>query len=211
MSGDRDREIMHFTHVNNLPDIVHGVGLLADTELRRLGRQVVDCADRDIKARRRARAVDVPPYGVVGDYVPFYFAPRSPMLYVISRGSVLSYSEGQAPLVYLVTSISHIAEAGLQWVGSDGNCAAEFTEFYTDRSELEEAVDWLLMRATYWNNTAEDGDRMRRRAAELLVHRKVTWKCIRRVVTRSELIAAQVREMTRDNPIPVTVRPDWYY
>jgi len=48
--------------------------------------------------------VPLAPYGCVADYVPFYFAPRSPMLYKLHKGGVPNYTGGQDPLVYLVSS-----------------------------------------------------------------------------------------------------------
>ena len=40
------------------------------------------------------------------DYVPFHFSARSPMMYRISCWNLPEYSDGQRPLVYLVTSIA---------------------------------------------------------------------------------------------------------
>ncbi len=109
--------------------------------------------------------VHVSPHGYVGDYVPFYFAPRSPMMYKIWRGSVPTYTQGQETLIYFWTSLSKVDQANLPWVGSDGNCAASLTAHTNDWIELEQLVDWGLMRERYWFNTQEDGDRMRIDAA----------------------------------------------
>lgn len=91
--------IMHFTHIANLSSIMKLGGLLADSEMCNLGGPVKDCADADIKSRRQDIPITVPPHGRVADYVPFYYAPRSPMLYRISRGGVATYPDGQDPLV----------------------------------------------------------------------------------------------------------------
>ena len=64
----------------------------------------VEAADLDIKAARKSVQVPLAPYGCVADYVPFYFAPRSPMLYKLHKGGVPNYTGGQDPLVYLVSS-----------------------------------------------------------------------------------------------------------
>jgi len=39
----------------------------------------------------------------VGQYVPFYFCPRSIMLYILHRGNHpdLDYREGQGPILHL--------------------------------------------------------------------------------------------------------------
>src|SRR5207244_2315560 len=56
-----------------------------------------------IKQRRLALPVDCHSGDHVGDYVPFYFCPRSIMLYVIYRANhpELTYREGQEPIVHL--------------------------------------------------------------------------------------------------------------
>lgn len=154
--------------------------------------------------------VRVSPGGVVGDYVPFYFAPRSPMLYKIWRGGVATYQDGQEPLVYLVSSLRMVDQHGLPWVGSDGNFASPITEHVKEWARLEEVVDWPLMRQTYWNDTAEDGDRMRRRMAELLVHKSFPLECIEYIVVKSQSIADVARKHVSDK-IPVQVRNSWYY
>lgn len=67
--------------------------------------------------------VRVRPGGVVADYVPFYFAPRSPMLYAIHMGNVAEYNDGIDPLVYIVTSVERLLALGLAVVTTDRNAA----------------------------------------------------------------------------------------
>ncbi|MFI5955707.1 DUF4433 domain-containing protein [Cryptosporangium sp. NPDC051539] len=210
MGTGLDRRIMHFTHVKNLRGVVE-FGLQADNQVIADGRAVVQCADQGIKASRRDIPITVTPGGVVADYVPFYFAQRSPMMYVISRGSVAGYTEGLDPLIYLVTTIRAVEEAGLQWVGSDGNCAASLTSHFNNIDELEAAVDWPLMKTRIWKNVQDDGDRMRRRAAELLVHGTVPFSCIQGIVTRNENLANQIRTFLGSSTPIVKAIPDWYY
>jgi hypothetical protein len=156
--------------------------------------------------------VPVGPGGAPADYVAFYFAPRSPMLYVIDRGGVPEYQEGQRPLVYLVTDIETIVRMGLGYVFSDGNCASIFTEYFHNLDRLD-MVDWALMSAKMWNNTPSDGDRMRRRAAEFLVHKEVPWSAFMGAATMDEDMARQVRAalVGAGSHLPVRVRRDWYY
>jgi hypothetical protein len=79
----RERWILHFTHIDNLPAIVADGRLSCDVRAR-LGRTVVEVGDADIKDVRRRRPVPCRPGGRVGDYVPFYFGPRSPMMFRIA-------------------------------------------------------------------------------------------------------------------------------
>jgi len=73
--------ILHFAHGRNLPTVLAA----GELQCHRSAATVVDVADVSIKARRTTIAVGCGPGGVVGDYVPFYFAPRSPMLFRLHR------------------------------------------------------------------------------------------------------------------------------
>jgi hypothetical protein len=186
--------------------------LLSDTHVSSEGRLRVEVGDRNVKVRRRSMVVPVGPGRAPADYVPFYFAPRSPMLYVIDRGRVSEYQDGQSPLVYLVTDIETIVRMKLPHVFSDGNCASAFTEYF-DRLDRLDMVDWPLMGERIWKNTPTDGDRMRRRAAEFLVHKEVPWSAFIGAATIDEDMARQVRAalVRAGSHLPVRVRRDWYY
>jgi hypothetical protein len=69
------------------------------------------------------------------------------------------------------------------------------------------------MSERYWNNTPADGDRMRRRAVEFLVHKEVPWSAFIGVATIDEDVARQVRAVLirAGSHLPVRVRRDWYY
>ncbi|WP_431882205.1 type II toxin-antitoxin system toxin DNA ADP-ribosyl transferase DarT [Micromonospora gifhornensis] len=167
--------IKHFTHIDNLPAILAAGRLFADNAVG--GRLAMNVGATDIKASRRERIVTCRPGGVVADYVPFYFAERSPMMYRIAcehrDGKAGCYPDGDDPLVYLVSSVERVHEAGLSWVASDGNCAHHLSNFCRSLNELEEFVDWPLMRERIWRNLPEDADRVRRRMVEFLVHREL--------------------------------------
>ncbi len=75
----------------------------SDMRDRQTTRTVTDVGNQGIKARRSRRAVPVGPGGVVADYAPFYFAPRSPMMFAIEHGNVPTYSSGCDELIYLVS------------------------------------------------------------------------------------------------------------
>jgi ssDNA thymidine ADP-ribosyltransferase, DarT len=205
--------VMHFTHLKNLPGILAAGGLSADNKVERGSALLVEAADLDIKDSRRTIQVARPPYGCVADYVPFYFAPRSPMLYKLAKGSVPTYTDGQDPLIYLVSTVENIAATGQHWLFSDGNCASAVTEIFDDLSVLDTVVDWQIMDDPIWKNTADDPDRMRRRMAEFLVHEHVPLTCISGVAARNEAIRRQVADMLAAHSVqlPAWVRAGWYF
>jgi hypothetical protein len=53
---------------------------------------------------------------MVCEYVPFYFAPRSPMMYTIMMGSVEGVSTDLSRLIYFVSSTEAVYGAGLPCV-----------------------------------------------------------------------------------------------
>jgi hypothetical protein len=205
--------IMHFTHVKNLPGILAEGCLQADNLVARGSRLVVEAADLSIKASRRQIPISLSPGGCVADYVPCYFAPRSPMLFKISKGTVPGYTDGQDPLVYLVSTVETVARAGLRWLFSDGNCAAGVTQVFSDLSLLDSVVDWRVMRAQIWKNTADDPDRMRRRMAEFLVHERLPVSCLLGALVRTPGMKAGVEAVLAKHGVPlqVALRPSWYY
>lgn len=148
----------------------------------------------------------------MGDYVPFYFAPRSPMLYAIDRGAVAGYQGGQAPIIYLCSTVEAVVEKGLEWVFTEGHAEMAYTDFFNDVADLDK-VDWKLMREKYWNDTDEDGDRKRRRQAEFLVRTFFPWNLFSYVGVSDHAIlekaAAIIKEAAHQPKLGI--QAGWYY
>lgn len=205
--------ITHFTHIDNLSGVLAGGCLEADNLVDRSSALQVEAADLEIKGIRRSMHVPLAPHGCVADYVPFYFAPRSPMLYKLHKGGVPNYTGGQDPLVYLVSSAEAIAAAGVAFVFSDGNCAATVTNFDSDLAHIESVVDWEVMQAEMWANTADDPDRRRRRMAEFLVYQRVPIECLSGIAVRRDMMKARVEKLlaSAGTDLPVSTKVDWYF
>lgn len=204
--------LVHFTHVDHLATVIDH-GLVADTVARTNGLIEVEVGHQGIKEQRRRRAVPIGPGGVVADYVPFYFAPRSPMMFAIDRGTVPTYQDGCDSLIYLVSSVERLVELGTSAVFTDRNAALALATFDDDPTGLDTAIDWDLMAATYWNNTQQDPDRRERRMAEYLVHEKVPWEAFLGVVARTAdcANAARATLASLSPTTQVAVRPTWYF
>ena len=130
-------KIYHITHLRNLPQIVEAGALWSDARRMKLG---VDCeivGMSNIK-RRRLEELEVHchPGTKVGQYVPFYFCPRSIMLYILHMGNhpELNYHDGQRPIVHLQCDMMETikwAEAnGVRWAFSDRNAGGYLANFY---------------------------------------------------------------------------------
>lgn len=212
MTAPTPIELYHFTHFEHLPTIVQD-GLHGDSLIQVSGSLIREAGDPAIKARRRLAPVGAGPRGVVANYVPFYFAPRSPMLFVIHRGSVPSYQGSQRDLVYLCTTVEIVQDHGVTVVLTDRNAAAAYTEFSDDPATWDDLVDWPLMGARMWNNTLDDPDRMQRRMAECLAHPAVPWSAVTEVGVIDRPMEKKVQSIlgAAGANTPVAVKPDWYY
>ena len=206
--------LFHITHVEHLASIARE-GLHCDAHAHQAGRLKVEIGNVGIKSDRHRRGVPVPPGGRVSDYVPFYFATRSPMLYSIHRGNVATYSGGQDGIVYLCTTLDEVERRGLRWVATDRNAALSTATHTNERADLDVLVDWPLMGTRIWRNTPADPERRARRQAELLIHRRLPWEAVMFIGTRTAEDLARVHRAldtveTAHRP-RTDVRGGWYF
>jgi ssDNA thymidine ADP-ribosyltransferase, DarT len=203
------------TRIERLPSVVEH-GLLPDNVCRQQQIAGVEIGYDHIKRRRAERVVPCGAGGTLADYVPFYFAPRSPMLYAITRGLVSAEAARTDQIVYLVSSIQSLRGAGLTVVASNRHAEMDYAEMSDLDGDLDHDgfVDWPLMTARYWNNTPDDPDRKERRQAECLVHPYVPWQAIEGVATKTEQARSQVELVlgtVAAQPARVAVRAEWYF
>lgn len=206
----RPTPIYHITDLSNLSAILDAGGLQCCNVMRGAGQSYTSIAYDSIQDRRSRTIVPCGPRGTLHDYVPFYFAPRSPMLYTIWRGNVPGAS--QSKVVYLVTTIERVMDGGLGFAFTYGHGIMRMSEFYDDIEHLGN-VDRPLMNATMWKDTDDDPDRRRRRQAEFLVHSTCPWELIDEVVAINRHVRQEVETLIRDagHSTVVRVNSDWYY
>lgn len=205
--------LYHITPISNLAAILQCGKLLAKSRLQQSQSQYTSIAYEHIQERRADKIVPCSPGGVLRDYIPFYFAPRSPMLYAIHSGYVKGYLQDQESILHLLTTAEDVSSMALRFAFTDGHAVIRYTSFYDDLTELEEAIDWEIMKEAYWNDTLEDGDRKRRRQAEFLVYQELPWHLIRAICVINQDIADQVQSVLNHygQSTPVRLRPKWYY
>jgi len=212
-AGGHMTPIYHITHISNLTSILKADGLWCDSRRREQGFPIVGIAYQNIKDRRAKRAVSVAARGTLADYVPFYFAPRSPMLYAIHTGAVEGYKGGQAAVLHLVSTVKTASGTGRPWCFTDGHADMAITDFCDDLDKLAKFIDFHIMQDRYWTDTPDQPDRRRRRQAEFLVHECFPWKFVTEIGVHDPDIAAQVAKiLSPEKHQPrISVRPEWYY
>ncbi|RUU64533.1 DUF4433 domain-containing protein [Mesorhizobium sp. M2C.T.Ca.TU.009.01.2.1] len=111
----------------------------------------------------------------VGDFVPFYFCPRSVMLYVIHKANnpELAYKGGQGPIVHLQCDLNKVIaaldKAKRSWAFSGSNAGAVYSSFWNDPSKLSQ-LDWSHIGAKSW----QEPEVRDAKQAEFLVYKKIS-------------------------------------
>ena len=103
MAVPANPKIYHIVHVDRLASIVNDEYIWCDAEVIRRGSAGTNIGFSKLKTRRLARSLDSIPGLTGGSCVPFYFCPRSPMLFIYERKNhpELTYFGGQEPIIHL--------------------------------------------------------------------------------------------------------------
>ena len=135
--GSRSRETLSFITSRTfeiLPSILKDGGLHSDAVIAERDPRLIGYSE--IK-KRRLNEIHVPCCGFhyVGDFVPFYFCPRSPMLFTVNKGNTGHPPGCQRSILHLVSTVADGLATGKPWAISSGNAGAYHTTFESrDRS-----------------------------------------------------------------------------
>jgi ssDNA thymidine ADP-ribosyltransferase, DarT len=205
-------KIYHITHVDNLPGIIADGWLVSDALRISTAKSNTNIGMASIKATRLAKSVPCHPGTFVGDYVPFYFCPRSVMLYVLHMGNNpgLTYTGGQGAIVHLEADVGEVIKAATKsrWAFTLGNASARYAIFHADKADLK-LINWPAVAADDWRDALVQNGKQ----AEFLVHNRFPWRLVARIGVNSAAIKAKVEaalQSAKKQP-PVTVEPTWYY
>lgn len=206
--------LYHITHVDNLPAILAEGGLRSDAAMVAAGGPVASIGMGGIKQRRLGLPVKCHPGDLVGGYVPFYFCPRSIMLFLLhcANHPELAYRGGQGPILHLEADLREAvawAEAqGRRWAFSLSNAGAVYTEFRNRLDQLDE-VDWAAVAAADFR----DAQIKEGKQAEFLVQDFFPWHLVRRIGVIDAGVYGQVLHAVSGaaHRPAVEVRREWYF
>ena len=206
--------IYHIVHFDRLAQIIRDGFLYSDEYVMKSTLPGTVIGYNHIKQRRLVKPV-VPGGDLkVGGCVPFYYCPRSVMLYVIWKRnhSELMYRGGQDPILHLVFDPFTVAEWAkskeLRYYVTDVTAASEYFDAREDIDAIWD-LDWNAIQATQWQEVTA------RKQAEFLVEREVPISLACGIGVCREEYRLGVEQMLKMhglyNAIPVNVRRDWYY
>jgi len=197
--------IYHITDVKNLPGILAEGGLLSDVAMAQKNPTVIGYTH--IK-ERRMKQIRVPCCGArfVGEFVPFYFCPRSPMLFTINKGNTGHPPGCQTTIVHLVSSVQAGINLGRGWAVSDGNADAFHTWFGSNLDAIK-TLDWPAIRATDWRNKTHQ------KSAEFLVADFFPWSALQAIGCYNNTVAKQIEHLleSQQHRPAVKIERAWYY
>lgn len=200
-------------HVDRLSSIVADGCLWCDAEVLRRGAGGTTIGMSNIKQRRLTELTLSSHPGLhVGDCVPFYFCPRSVMLYLLYQGNhpELGYRDGQDLIVHLEVDLNKVVawanKQDRRWAFTLSNAGSRFFEDRNDLAHLTE-IDWTAVQARDWRQCKEG------KQAEFLLEYSFPWHLVDRIGVYSRTIYQRVANAMPANGHrpPVAIRADWYY
>jgi hypothetical protein len=201
--------IFHVTHLSNVPWILVN-GLHSRTSAFR-DPGYVEIGNPDLAEKRCRRPVPVPPGGMLSDYVPFCFAPPSPLIRHIKTGRNGIARRPISETVILVSSLPSLAGAGVRFVFTDHHPSLMTAAFYTLLTDLPR-LDWALWQVPDVQRDLRDPDRLARHAAEALAFGHVPVTALRGVACYGDDEQRRLEEMPERTAAPLDVwrRPEWF-
>jgi hypothetical protein len=204
-------KIYHIVHVDKLASIAAGGCLWSDVQLENWTVPGTVIGMNHIKARRKAKPLPSYPDLCVGGCVPFYFCPRSVMLYMMSvKSEQLAYKGGQTAIVHLVADLqATVAWANAnakRWVFTLSNAGSYYFEDRADLAHLGD-INWDAVDARSWSGQREA------KQAEFLIEEHFPWHLIEEIGVYNQAAgqqAAQAIAGAAHRP-HVQSRPAWYY
>lgn len=156
------------THIDNIPHILkygitHRLSANADANYKPIGDSSI-IQKRSLKMVCTVNGEELIP----GDYIPFYFYVRMPMLYNIQHGYNVNRVSPEN-IVYLVVKLDSIVkDDNYKYYFSDGHAVCKMTRFYGRESisDIDNILDKKSIQNNDWGN---DYTTRERKQAEFLV------------------------------------------
>ena len=213
-------KIYHIVHVDRLPSIIKDHCLWCDAEILQRTSPGTTIGMTGIKTRRltELRFLISYPDLHVGNCVPFYFCPRSIMLYLIYQGNHpdLSYRDGQGPIVHLeadlAATVAWTETANQRWAFTLSNAGAYYFEDRCDLKHLDE-INWEAVKADQWGGNNIDPSIKEGKQAEFLVEGSFPWHLIEKsaCTLRESIVKSSIYYPKYGHRPVIEVIPNWYY
>lgn len=207
-------KIYHIVHVDKMAAIATDGFLFSDAVMSQHPPKGTVIGMNNIKARRMNELTLASHPGLhVGECVPFYFCPRSVMLYLIyRRNPELAYQGGQQPIVHLVADLNAVVTWAQtnqrRWAFTLSNAGSYYFEDRCDLGRLGE-INWSAVQTNQWSGSPTKEQKQ----AEFLLDRHFPWHLIEQIGVFDQARgqqAGQAIARAAHRP-PIHILPAWYY
>lgn len=172
-------KIYRITHLENIPHILqHGI---THKDSQHKNHDYQNIGDLSLINTRNKKTVSIDNGSfnstesltriILGNYIPFYFGVKMPMLYVAQHGgNFVERATSPSNIIYLACSVSKIVTSNATFFFSDGHATDIMTSFYdmTQINSLIDIIDWQAVKAPYWGGN-DNLNIKRKKQAEFLV------------------------------------------
>lgn len=173
--------LWHLTHIDNVCSIINQ-GILNHYLAHDNNEDLVDISNHGVQQWREHRD---PVYRKrIHEYTPLFISKRNPMLW--------SKSRLQSELCYIKVSIKVLDST--RFLFTDGNAAAQDTEFYKSSDEVR-LLPWDVLGAQYWTDYF---DGRRKKAAEVLIYPKIPPEFIEGIECYSQESVNLISDLGKD-------------
>jgi len=172
----------------------------------------VEIGNSDLIQKRHHHPVKHAMGGTLGDYVPFYFTPFSPMLLNIKTGWHGIHQRPSDEIVILVSSLHRLRELNIPFLFSDMHAYMEPAQFFSDLVDLDK-IDWGILQRRDFKRDQNDLGKIDRYMAEALVRGSMPVEALRGLVCYNEAVESPLKTLVEGTGLPLTtlVRPSWYF
>ncbi len=211
-------KIYHIVHVDRLPSIIADGHLWCDEQIIARNPPGTVIGMNSIKQRRLTLKLASHPELCVGQCVPFYFCPRSIMLYLIhcNNHPEMVYRGGQGPIVHLECdlhqTVAWAEQNNRRWAFTLSNAGAYYFEDRNDLARLGE-IDWDAVQTNRWSGNGISHSVKEGKQAEFLVEQSFPWELVERVGVSSHAVYGQASAAIRAaaHKPRIEIKPVWYY
>ena len=199
--------IFRICHKSNVEKVLNDGGCICANDANKS--KYAEIGNQELIAKRKAHPVPCGPGGSLGDYVPFYFTPFSPMLYNIKTGYNGIQKQPIEDIVILVTSLHHLKTEGISFVFTDRHAYLRLAQFSNDLNDLSWII-WPVLQAQ--NFKRDDMDKFEKYQAEALVHKKLPLSGLLGIACFNDTVKTEIEQLCNSggHKLQIATRPNWF-
>jgi hypothetical protein len=199
--------IFRICHKDNLGKVLSDGGFLCRNKANTS--KYVEIGNQELIAKRKAHPVPNGPGGTLGDYVPFYFTPYSPMLYNIKTGYNGIPKKPIEDILIFVASLHSLKQQNIPFVFTDRHAYLKLAQFSDDLADLEWII-WPVLQAR--NFKKDDMEKFDKYQAEALVHDMLPLASVMGIACYNDNVSTEVKQQcdAAGKNVQIVTRSNWF-